>query len=106
MLAACGAGPDRVVRNFYESIDKGDFKKFTETLDMRAADPAKVEFRFRAAVENVIKRDGIDTIEVNCEEKTDIAFCKTNVAFKGKGKEINSIKLIRVDGNWKIKLGG
>lgn len=106
VLVACGNTPGDVASTMITSVDKGDYAKFAETIDTRDVSSQKLEVRFRTGVERLMAKGGVDTIDVECEEKTDFAICKTTTVFKNKEKDIGRIKLVRVDGKWKAKLGG
>ena len=118
ILTACGDGPDKTAKTFYEEIFSGDANKAVELIYIppeagdKGAEMAKGKITMMASeMQAQIKKEGsidVSTGEVTYTnaDKTE-ATVKITLTGKKNGKEhseTNNVRLIKTDKGWRIKM--
>ena len=118
ILTACGDGPEKTAKTFFEEMLRGDAGKAVELIyipreaDDKGAEMAKGKIsKMASEMQAQIKKEG--SIDVSTGEVTYTNAHKTEATVKitltGKknGKEhseTNNVRLIKTDKGWRIKM--
>lgn len=105
LLVACGASPQATVKEFYQSVEKGEISKANSLLSLRLHQmlgDAKLNTVLAKEHEKIKQRGGVKNIEIEGEPGKEVASFNVKVTY-GNGL-INSEKtnLVLEDGRWKI----
>ena len=118
ILTACGDGPDKTAKTFFEELFSGDASKAAELVYIppeagdKGAEMAKGKITMMAGeMQAQIKKEGsidVSTGEVTYTnaDKTE-ATVKITLTCKKNGKEhseTNNVRLIKTDKGWRIKM--
>lgn len=115
-LTACfgGGAPMDVVRDFYAAIADGNAEKATKYMALKQVSAnemqmvkGKVAMMVAEGKSTVDANDGLDKIEMlqeNLAEDGNSAQVKVQVTFKNGKTKNEGFKLIKEDGDWKIRL--
>lgn len=109
MLAACSAGPEAVVKDFYKALDRSDVEAAAGHLSARIVAMMGKE-KLHAALGEFAGRmarcGGLDRVDVSLQGEGDARQGNSQVHFKGEcTAENTTVVVIREEGDWKLGLG-
>jgi len=116
-LAACSSSgdPEQVAQAFTRAAYAGDVDKLMELIDTPANAQANQKDMVRGKLQMMVaatsalaaQKGGVDKIEtgkVSYNEDKTIATVPVTVLFENDEKTTDSVRLVKVDGDWKVKL--
>lgn len=106
-ILGCGSSPSGTIKDFYKYVEKGEVNKASDLLSkpgkelmnqLGGANNALIKTN-----EDISSRGGIKNIEIlNEDTKGDISNIKCQITYGNGSTKIDSEKLIKEDGKWKI----
>jgi len=106
-ILGCGSSPSGTVKDFYKYVEKGEVNKASDLISK----PGKELMNQLGGANNALihtnevisKKGGIKNIEIlNEDTKGDISNIKFQITYGNGSTTIDSQKLIKEDGKWKI----
>ena len=106
-ILGCGSSPSGTVKDFYKYVEKGEVNKASDLLSKPGKELLNQLGGANNALmhtnEDISKKGGIKNIEIlNEDTKGDISNIKCQITYGNGSTKIDSEKLIKEDGKWKI----
>jgi hypothetical protein len=108
LLTGCGASPGKVVQNFFQAVDNGEIEEsmsYLSTSTLQALGTEKWRIALVEISNQMTMQGGLKSVKVIEESVNgEIAQITVNIMMKDGTEELDSINMIKENGDWKISL--
>jgi hypothetical protein len=107
LTLACGRSPGSTVKEFYEAVSKGRTDDAIELVSAQVVNSIgrdKLRLGIQNSAQQILNKGGVKDLEIT-EEKVsgDVASVTIIIKYGNDTQEIENVRLVKEDGNWRLQ---
>ena len=108
VLVGCSSSPDGAVKGFLKALDKGKIDEamgYLSTSALSTLGRDKWQSVLASAADEIQSKGGISSVDITDKKvHGDIATVTVKITYGDGSSEVNTIDLIKENGDWKIQI--